>query len=82
MKTPCDGTLKQIREIMINQFGAICIRQVELDDGGRIEFWNVNGNVIVTHAYHGDYGWTHYLPSHSRTMVGAADEIRNHINPE
>jgi len=81
MKRPGERTTRQIYDVMVREFGANCLRQIE-SNGDLIEFWNIDGHVVITHAYSGEYGWTHYLPSKTGNLKKGVKEIREHLDSE
>lgn len=82
MSQPCSKTMREISDLMAKELCANCIRQILAEDGDIIQYWNVGGHVVITHAYSGLNGWTHYLPSKRHTLDELADEIRNYLVPE
>lgn len=59
---PSSRTMKQINEVFRDKLGGYVVTQVD-HANGLLEFWNVNGRMVIVHAYRADDGWTHYPES-------------------
>ena len=81
MNRPCDKTLKQIQAIMVNELGSHCFKRID-EEGDIIQFWNVDGHVIITHAYSGVNGWTYYQESPYGKLDEIAEQIRHTVKAD
>jgi len=74
------GVEKQIREVMFDTLGGHFLNLCKGPNDSLIEFWSVNGHVILVQKYIGDNGWTCYLCSKFNNINKTVDEIKAFYN--
>jgi len=66
---------KQINGVMRDELGGCCINSCEGPNDTELEFWAVNGSMVIVQVWPDDAGWCSYV-STSNKVTETVDQIR------